>query len=337
MALCITADGYREGERMRLEAINYASTSAQAVAVGVAILNAVDLIANYKKQRDIADRSTAIAEAQQKQVTDVYFPKELQFLAEFAQPEDVEAVEVLARRYAGRMVASVAGAFAPKLRELKCSMNRHCTSANKKAMQDMLLAKSFTMSNARALGRRIAYAEWQARNDVNFDRRVQAVGLGRGLIGQAASLLGSAGAGLAGASTDLFGGLNSALNAFSFAGQRNAEYANTRMSYEQWAKVYGNQGPEVNYTSSDTIYSNEGRNYPMSDSVNYETNGNMNNSIDLSSRPDALLGFQDQFGDPGHITNAAPPAILNPDQVAVYQATPAVPFIQNTDGSTIFS
>jgi len=221
MANCLDGSGYTEGERIRGEAVGQAATIRQVAAIAIAVDNAARLISNYKKQRDIANRTTKISEENQAQLRDVYWPREEQFLAEFSNPEPIESIEVMGRRYGGRIVAPIAAAFARQLSEARCGFSRYCSSANAKQIQDLLIARSKAIANARILGRRIAFEEFQARNDRNFERRMQAAALGRGLMGQVAELLRASGAGLATAGAALSESLSSALEAFSYARYRS--------------------------------------------------------------------------------------------------------------------
>lgn len=215
--LCISDSGYTSGERIRAAAVRQAALIRQTAAIAIAIDNGQQLISNYRKQRDIADRTLQIAERQQNQLETVFWPREEQFLAEFANPLPIETIEVMSRRYGGRLVAGVASAFALRLREVKCEMPRYCSSANSKILQDIMLARSVTIASARALGRDIAFAEYQARHDNNQERRLQAVSLGRNLMNQAVTLYESAGRSLASAGNYLSGQLNSALTSFGYA------------------------------------------------------------------------------------------------------------------------
>lgn len=214
---CLNDTGYKEGERIRAEGVRDAALIRQASAVAIAISNAQQLMSNYKLQRDIADRSLKIAEERQNFLRNVYWPRELAFLAEFGVPEELEEAEVLGKRYGGRLVASIAKTFAERLRREACNMSRYCTSASSKAFQDLRIQQAEVTTNARLLGRLIGFAEVRAREDRNYARRRQAVAIGRGLIARAASLYGSAGAGLAFAGKEISAGLASALETFGAA------------------------------------------------------------------------------------------------------------------------
>ena len=228
--------GYETGEGIRTAAVSQAATIRQAAALAIAIDNALQAVDNYKKQRDIAKRSLAISKAQQKQLQDVYWPRELEFLAEFGTPEAIETVEVMGRRYGGRLLSAVAGAFAKALKEARCGGTRYCTSANRKMVQDLLLARSTAMANARVLGRNIAFAEFQARTDTNFNRRMQAIAVGRGLMGDAAKLLQTAAGGLASAGNVISRQFNSAIEAFGYARFRSQQHADGLVARDNMAR-----------------------------------------------------------------------------------------------------
>jgi len=153
----------------------------------------------------------------------------------------------MGKRYAGRLVSTVAGAFAPKLKEAKCSAPRYCTSATTKSLQDLLMARSVAMANARVLGRNIAFAEYQARHDVNVERRMQAVAIGRDLMQQAASLYASAGQGLAAAGSILSGQMSKALEAFQYA--RNFREDLRADAYDSARNAQGVRAPQYNTTA----------------------------------------------------------------------------------------
>lgn len=214
---CLDDGGYKPGEQIRAEAVKFAGNIRSAVAGVIAIDNANRLIDNYRMQRDISRRGMKIAEENQNRLKTVFWPREIAFLNEFGTPEDIEAAETLGRRYAGRLVSTVAGEFAKRLKESDCNASRYCTSARNKALQDLLLARAQSTANARILGRMLGFREVQARRDRNEERRKQAAALGQGLMGEAASLYQSAGMALAQAGSTLASSLNSALTAFGAA------------------------------------------------------------------------------------------------------------------------
>lgn len=276
---CLDSSGYRRGEEIRSDAVKEASNIRQAAAIAIAADNAARLIENYRKQRDIARRSVAIAEKQQKQLQDVYWPREEQFLAEFSEPEELESVEVVGRRYAGRLQAPIAAKFAEQIRLAKCNFRRYCTSANKKVIQDLMMARGVALANARLVARQMAFAEYQARSDVNFKRRQQAVAWGRGLVQQSASLYASAGQALARAGASLSSGLTSALEWFGYA-QR--DYSLAQQWQTQVNMRFGQQGTPTRMPGGQTSATAVGANtYGTQNNFGFESN--MMNMTNLES------------------------------------------------------
>lgn len=214
---CLDDVGYSKAEAVRAEAVTTGANIRRVAAIAIAIDNAAQLISNYRDQRKLSDRALKISEAQQKHIQQNFWPRELDFLNEFGTPEELEAAETLGRRYAGRLVSSVAAAYTKAINDADCNASRYCTSARAKAIQDLLVSKAQAIANARVLGRNIGFAEYQARNDRNYDRRLQAVQLGRGLLRDAASLYGKAGEGLASVGRELSNRLGSAMEFFGSA------------------------------------------------------------------------------------------------------------------------
>ncbi|KMQ97347.1 hypothetical protein RF55_2320 [Lasius niger] len=207
-------NGYERGESIRAKAARNAASAKSAVVSAQAILTATQTIKNFQRQKDIAKRALRIAQEQQEQLEKVFWPRELQFLNEFSTPEVVEEIEVMGRRYAGRLVSHVAAKYARETEKLRCGISRYCSSALRSNLQALMLSKAAAMSSARVLGRNIAFAEWMVRNETNYSRRMQAIALGRGYMANAAALLGAASDNLSQAGQRALTGLNSALSTF---------------------------------------------------------------------------------------------------------------------------
>lgn len=217
---CMNDFGYMGGEATRSAGVTAALVIRQVVAAAIAADNANEMVRSYRALRDISSRSVAIAESQQAQLEKTYWPRELDHLAEFGDDDPtIESATVLGTRYAGRLVSTVAGGFARQMRELRCNASRYCTSAFRKQFQDLMQARATALASARVLGRNIGFAEYQARTDTNFNRRMQAVAMGRGLMGEAAKLMHAAAGSLATAVRDNEKQLASAIEAFGAARQ----------------------------------------------------------------------------------------------------------------------
>jgi len=186
---CMGSSGYTSGERVRSTAATVAFVAKQVAVVANAYANAETLIESYKHQREVAHRSTRIMEQQHGQMKNEYWPRELDFLSEFGAAEPIETVEQMGRRYAGRLVPRAAAPFAKLMHETKCNASRYCTSKFTKQTQDLAIMRATAIANARVIGRNNGFIERERREEVNFTRRMQAVGLGRGLMNQAAGLM----------------------------------------------------------------------------------------------------------------------------------------------------
>lgn len=242
---CLNNSGYTTAENIRAEAVKYASNWRLAQAVIMAVDNATQLIANYKKQNDIASDAMSIMEQNRAHMKNTFWTRELQYLAEYCTPEELEQVETMGRRYAGRLVSTVSDAFAKQLAALRCNASKYCTSAMNKAFQDLSMARAQAIANARILGRMIAFNEYQQRDDLNFDRRLKAAALGDGLIGEAANFMAKGQTGYANIGTQLASRMSDSITGIGMAW--NSRYADPGRSQEQndmLANLYGN----VQYT-----------------------------------------------------------------------------------------
>lgn len=228
---CLSGQGYQSGEQTRAQAQQQAAMLIGAQAALEAAWNAQALIANYGKQKAIADRANKIKSEYQDFLVNNFWPKEIAHMNEFSV-KDAELftgnyVENLGRRNAGRMIPMVAQKFAQEIKAAKCNFSRYCTSANKKTLQDLLLARSNAIASTRVAGRQMAFKEWRARVDQNYKRRLSSSMVGDGLLGQAASLYESAagiyrqqGAALEAQFNSSLGRLGGAVASYSSAGAR---------------------------------------------------------------------------------------------------------------------
>jgi hypothetical protein len=293
---CISNSAYSTAENLRTGAALTNAGLKSFQLLYEAAKSGQDLIDNYRKQHELAKRAQAIAEAIQGQQS-MFWAAENTFRDEFTQPEPIEDVEVMGRRYSGRLVSSILGKFAEKIHEVKCSMNRYCTSANMKALQDIYLMRSFAVSAARTLGRNIAHAEYQARTDLNWEKRKQAAALGRKLAGDGASLIASAGRGLASIGAGHEQSLNSALQAAGLAmtrpdlsperpGSRESAGMMESDNYQSGNAVYGPN-------AGSTYQSNNGAQMYGAD-ASYQSNGGQP-MYGLEQPPADLLGSNDQL------------------------------------------
>lgn len=239
---CLNGDGYKSGEDIRASAVNTAANLRLAQMIVMAIDNSNQLISNYKKQNDIADAALKMSEQNQHHLKTTFWTRELQFLSEFCSPEEIEEVEAMGRRYAGRLVSMVAAQFAKQLNALRCNASKYCSSATGKAFQDLSLARSQAIANARVLGRMMAFKEHQQFDDLTFARRIQAAGLGDGLIGQAANFMGKGTAGYSQIGQSLAGRLSDNITGIGQAFEmRNKPPPRSREMVSMWDAAMARQ------------------------------------------------------------------------------------------------
>jgi hypothetical protein len=301
---CISNSAYQTAENLRTAAALTNAVLKQGALIFEAVESGKALIDNYRKQHELAKRAQDIAEAIQGQQS-MFWAAEQQFKNEFTVAGPIESVETMARRYSGRLVSTVLGGFATKIHEVKCSMNRYCTSANQKALQDVYLMRSFAVSAARTLGRNIAFAEYQARTDLNWERRKQAAALGRKLTGDASGLIKSAGAGLASIGAGHEQSFNSALKGIGYNLNRN-DGVEQRPSFEEVNRQYNFQqevsnsaaqnNDEYNYSFGSGYSSNGGS--PMYGPESVTVTNNMASSLSANETmpPSDLIGEGDLRG-----------------------------------------
>ena len=221
--MCVTQAGYSAAESARFGALSTAATIKQVVAVAQFALNANDAIKNFKKLRDVSSRGVSIEEEQHGHLKNTFWPAELQMLDEFTQATPWEAQAVLAKRYAGRMWAPIAVGFAREMRKMECEKPRYCSNAFVKRMQEMMVQRSATRANVTLLADRIAFYEIEAVRETDIERRKQVIATRQGLISQAATLMGAAAKGYAGANANAMAAVNNAISTFGHAmGERQA-------------------------------------------------------------------------------------------------------------------
>jgi hypothetical protein len=221
--MCVSKDGYEKAETDRFAALSFAATLKASVATAQFALNANDAIQNFKKLRNVSSRGVSIEEEQHGHLKNTFWPAEVQMLDEFTQATPWETQAVLAKRYAGRMWAPIAVGFAREIRKMECEKPRYCSNAFVKKMQEMMVQRSATRANVTLLADRIAFYEIEAVRETDIERRKQVIATRQGLIAQAASLMGTAAKGFAGANANAMGAVNNAISTFGHAmGERQA-------------------------------------------------------------------------------------------------------------------
>lgn len=199
MATSITDAEYIKAESIRADALITAKRRRQLAGFLVAMLNGLQLIRNFKKQKKLADRAQVIADELHNRLKRVFFPRELQMLKEYGNDGgvEVEDLTLMQNRYAGRMRADIAGKFAEANIQLRRSQPRYTASFTKKSFKDFFQQQALAMANGTTAGFNLAFAERQAKVALSIDRRKGVIDLGRNLNSTAATLTKAAGEALA--------------------------------------------------------------------------------------------------------------------------------------------
>ena len=199
MATSITDAEYIKAEGIRYDALITAKRRRQLAGFLIAMLNGLQLIRNFKKQKKLADRAQAIADEIHNRLKRVFFPRELQMLKEYGNDGgvEVEDLALMQNRYAGRMRADIAGKFAEANIQLRRSQPRYTASFTKKSFKDFFQQQALAMANGTTAGFNVAFAERQAKEALALDRRMGVISLGRNLNSTAATLTKTAGEALA--------------------------------------------------------------------------------------------------------------------------------------------
>lgn len=193
MVGCLNGAGYVAGETTRASAMTTAALAKQAAAVLAFTLNASLQVENYTNQKKVASASLDMAEEQKNYLQNVYEPREIELGDEYATipalSKDVEAVDVYTRRYVGRSRIPVIASADTAIEKVRLARPRYATSAFSSALADAHIVKIQGITTATTSATIKGYQEYQARNDANWNRYLQALGVIRNLQGSPASLM----------------------------------------------------------------------------------------------------------------------------------------------------
>lgn len=157
-------------------------TTVAQVAVATLSFQAAELMAT--SIYDIAYRNWEIARELHDFWAGVYGAHEAQLIDEvFGAPAYVPQYDTVE----GRAVAGVRRAYRGQLNELARRSSPYCFKATSHQMAMLAAQEALAVGNTSAFARRYEDARKEAKDDTNFSRKHQALGLGRGILGSAAS------------------------------------------------------------------------------------------------------------------------------------------------------
>lgn len=166
-----------------------AANLARLAAVAVAVTNTAAAIEMAEKQEKMAKDYLNIAQEQNRYYYDVYVPCEDAELEEACSAaEYVKHSEVQVGRYKNSVRHALAGQ--PE-KALQC-LSRYCTGKKAAIIKDAIMSESSAVAAAGNLGRRYEDQYADAKDDLRWARRAQALARGRDMMAQAVNFAGFA-------------------------------------------------------------------------------------------------------------------------------------------------
>ena len=166
-----------------------AANIAKVAAVAVAVINTTAAIEMAEKQEKLAKNYLKIAEEQNDYYYDVYVPCEDAELEEACSaPLYEEHTDVQVGRYKNSVRYQTAGQ--PE-KALQC-ISRYCTGKRAAIIKDMVMGEAAALAAAANLGRRYEEQYADAKDDLRWARRSEALARGRDMMAQAVNFAGFA-------------------------------------------------------------------------------------------------------------------------------------------------
>lgn len=166
-----------------------AANLARLAAVAVAVTNTAAAVEMAEKQEEMAKNYLKIAQEQNQYYYDVYVPCENTELEEacsaalYEQHADVQV---------GRYKNSVRHDMARQPQKALECLSRYCTGKKAALIKDAVMAEAQALSAAGNMGRRYEEQYADAKDDLRWARRAQALARGRDMMAQAVNFAGFA-------------------------------------------------------------------------------------------------------------------------------------------------
>lgn len=166
-----------------------AASIARLAAVAVAVTNTAAAIEMAEKQEKLARNYLKIAQEQNQYYYDVYVPCEDAELEEACSAALYEQhIDVQVGRYKNSVRHDLAR---QPQKALEC-LSRYCTGKKAALIKDAVMAEAQALSAAGNLGRRYEEQYADAKDDLRWARRAQALARGRDMMAQAVNFAGFA-------------------------------------------------------------------------------------------------------------------------------------------------
>lgn len=169
--------------------LTWAARAAQAAAVLVAGYNTAAAVKMAEKQESLAKGYLNIAKEQRNYFNELYAPCEDAEISEACNPEPYE---MHSDSTAGRMMATVRHQFAGRPEKDVACIGRYCTGKVAAVIKDLSVAEGQALAAVFGLGVRYEEARKEAKDDLQWNRRAQALNRGRDLLAEAVDYSGFA-------------------------------------------------------------------------------------------------------------------------------------------------
>ncbi|MGF6599784.1 hypothetical protein P3T23_004518 [Paraburkholderia sp. GAS448] len=194
------------------------SSIAQLAATAVAVINTVAALEISRREYEIAKGYYDLARELRDMWNNTFVPCEQATVAEACS---APLYTPLYDETAGRYIASVKQQFRDALNNIINCSNRFCTGLTQAMLKDAAIAQAQAVGDAQNYAYRYEEARKEAKDDLRWNRRMQALGLGRNLMAESATY--------AKAAEGLFGtlgqqaamGASGAMYALGYGGSRN--------------------------------------------------------------------------------------------------------------------
>lgn len=166
-----------------------AANIAKVAAVAVAVLNTNAAIEMAEKQEAMAKNYLRISEEQDDYYYNVYVPCEDSELAEACSaPLYKKHTDIQVGRYKNTVRNQMIG---QPQKAIQC-ISRYCTGKRAATIKDAVMAEASALSSAANLGRRYEDQYADAKDDLRWARRSEALARGRDMMSQAVNFAGFA-------------------------------------------------------------------------------------------------------------------------------------------------
>lgn len=233
---CVTSEGYVDAAAV-LNAKRYEALLISSIVPFIAAVDATNYAKDRASRMDaLAQRQISLAE-EELAYNQLAWPCEENAIAEAQAPDPyVPIFDVVV----GRAQVPIKAQFAKAKLDVKKKYNRYNRGAMSASLAKLCNAQAMAVADAQMLAHRAEQAKVDARDDRDWNRRIEVSALGKNIAQQASGFYKSAGAGLGGMQSAAIGAFNNALGQLGTAFNTYANsspYVSSQYLYEQQASM----------------------------------------------------------------------------------------------------